>query len=122
MLILGGRNNELCNLRFETVEPLLISRKCFAQYLFPYLPITHSGNRYEFGYRSIKMGNVTFSSASSEMFAYLHTAKPYIGVPGEFLKAIAQNLNAKVTYSCKFCFSFIALNVKFCSFFDTKIF
>ncbi|VDM92508.1 unnamed protein product [Litomosoides sigmodontis] len=89
VLTLGGHNNRLCNLHREVTEPL--------RYNFLHAVANdQSRNRYEFEYKSIKMGNVSFSTQSMPAFAYPHAIKPYIGVPNEFLNAVVQNHNAKL--------------------------
>ncbi|CAG9534907.1 unnamed protein product [Cercopithifilaria johnstoni] len=107
MLTLGGRNNQSCDLNYETTEPLrlkrettellrLINENIVRQIHVPLPPLyqiasNQSGNRYEFKYNFIKMGDVMSSVVS---FAYPNTIGPYIGVPDEFLRKIVGNLNA----------------------------
>ncbi|CAG9534905.1 unnamed protein product [Cercopithifilaria johnstoni] len=107
MLTLGGRNNQSCDLNYETTEPLrlkyettellrLINKNIEQQTHVPRPPsyrvaFNQSGNRYEFKYNSIKMGDVMSSIVS---FAYPNTIEPYIGVPDVFLRKIVENLNA----------------------------
>ncbi|CAG9534908.1 unnamed protein product [Cercopithifilaria johnstoni] len=107
MLTLGGRNNQLCDLNYETTELLrlkyeatellrLVNENTEPQSRVPLPPSHHiasnqSGNRYEFKYNSIKMGDVMSSVVS---FAHLSTIEPFISVPYEFLSKIVTNLNA----------------------------
>ncbi|CAG9535688.1 unnamed protein product [Cercopithifilaria johnstoni] len=106
MLTFDGRNDESCDWNYETTEPLRLNYatiKPFRLYcesiispslrnlrFFP-RPSDQSGNRYEFEYNSIKMGDLAFSMKS---FAYLNTIEPYIGLPNKFLRKIVKNLNA----------------------------
>ncbi|CAG9534906.1 unnamed protein product [Cercopithifilaria johnstoni] len=107
MLTFGGRNNQSCDLNYETTEPLrlkyettellrLINENIELHSRVPLPPLHHilsnrSGNHYEFEYNSIKMGDVMSSIVS---FAYPNTIEPYIGVPDVFLRKIVENLNA----------------------------
>ncbi|CAG9534045.1 unnamed protein product [Cercopithifilaria johnstoni] len=116
MLTFGGRNNQSCDLNYETTEPLrlkyeatellrlnydsnrLIRLICenaeplrLSDFIYSFVKSKQSANHYEFKYNSIKMGNATSSIKS---FAYPNTIEPYIGVPDEFLRKIVENLNA----------------------------
>ncbi|CAG9530438.1 unnamed protein product [Cercopithifilaria johnstoni] len=106
ILTLGGRNDESCDWNYGTTELLRLNYlkiKPFRSYCetnvssslrntrFSPLLLDQSGNRYEFEYNSIKMGNVAFPMKS---FAYLNTIEPYIGLPIKFLQKIVNNLNA----------------------------
>ncbi|CAG9534046.1 unnamed protein product [Cercopithifilaria johnstoni] len=116
MLTFGGRNNQSCDLNYETTEPLrlkyeatellrlnydsnrLIRLICetaeplrLSNFIYSFVKSKQSANHYEFKYNSIKMGNATSSIKS---FAYPNTIEPYIGVPDEFLRKIVENLNA----------------------------
>ncbi|VDM93410.1 unnamed protein product, partial [Litomosoides sigmodontis] len=95
VLTLGGHNNRLCNLHREVTEPLRYN-PAHTQISVALRGYDQSRNRYEFEYKSIKMGNVSFSTQSMPAFAYPHAIKPYIGVPNEFLNAVVQNHNAKL--------------------------
>lgn len=80
MLTLGEPDRRLCNVNSETNEPLFFSQ-----------------NRYDFQYRSIRMGNISYKSEFRQGIAYPHTIKSYIGVPDEFLQQIVRDFNATVT-------------------------
>ncbi|CAG9534904.1 unnamed protein product [Cercopithifilaria johnstoni] len=97
ILTLGGRNNQSCDLNYETVEPLRLINENTGQerQVAPspshLIASNQSGNHYEFKYNSIKMGDVMSSIVS---FAYLSTIEPFISVPDDFLSKIITNLNA----------------------------
>ncbi|CAG9538630.1 unnamed protein product, partial [Cercopithifilaria johnstoni] len=107
ILTLGGRNNQLCDLNYETTETFrmkyeitellrLISVNIGQQSRVSLPPSHHMAsnhfeNHYEFKYNSIKMGDMMSSIVS---FAYLNTIEPFISVPDKFLRKIVTNLNA----------------------------
>ncbi|VDN02832.1 unnamed protein product, partial [Onchocerca ochengi] len=80
VLMLGGRDDKLCDLENEKNEWLV-----------------DFGNRYDFEYLSINMGNATSLNKFLKTYAYPDTTKPYIGVPDQFMQQIVRNLNATVT-------------------------
>uniref|UniRef100_A0A2K6VT25 Peptidase A1 domain-containing protein n=1 Tax=Onchocerca volvulus TaxID=6282 RepID=A0A2K6VT25_ONCVO len=77
VLMLGGRDDKLCDLENEKNEWLV-----------------DFGNRYDFEYLSINMGNATSLNKFLKTYAYPDTTKPYIGVPDQFMQQIVRNLNA----------------------------
>ncbi|KAM3722622.1 Aspartic protease [Dirofilaria immitis] len=79
VLTLGGRNDKLCDLKYEKNESLVNSK-----------------NRYNFEYLSIKMGNATYRNDLWKIFAYPHTVKSYIRVPHKFMEQIVRNLKAEI--------------------------
>ncbi|MCP9257494.1 hypothetical protein DINM_000845 [Dirofilaria immitis] len=79
VLTLGGRNDKLCDLKYEKNESLVNSK-----------------NRYNFEYLSIKMGNATYRNDLWKIFAYPHTVKSYIRVPHKFMEQIVRNLKVEI--------------------------
>ncbi|KAM3722757.1 Aspartic protease [Dirofilaria immitis] len=79
VLTLGGRNDRLCDLKYEKNESLV-----------------NSTNRYNFEYLFIKMGNVSYGNDLRKIFAYPHTVKSYIRVPHKFMEQIVRNLKAEI--------------------------
>ncbi|VDO77481.1 unnamed protein product [Onchocerca flexuosa] len=84
VLTLGARDDKLCDLENEKNERLV-----------------HFGNRYDFEYLSISMGNATSTNKFLKTFAYPDTVKPYIGVPDQFMQQIIRNLNAEKNQTTK---------------------